>query len=709
MSDAVTNQMQTKSQVSVLLSSLEVLAQHKKIRVLDYQFAQFIARFESQPLVVLAATVVSYQSGQGHVCVFLNNNNLNALFDIADYERQSLLFPVLEAANTTAGQWHQDMAKALVVSSNVGENTPIMFTEHRLYLQRYWYFEQQISQFLMARATQLASVDIKSALSSLFAIDMGFCFRQLQLLKEQGLQLTNFCSDYFHLRDDIGVDNQLLAQYLSNIDTQDELNELYQQFLPQQRIDWQQVAVAQASAALFSVISGGPGTGKTTTVIKLLALLVQQASANQQPLNIELVAPTGKAAARLTESISGAMHRLNIDENLKSLIPTQASTIHRLLGVIAHRQDFKHNAANPLHVDVLIVDEASMIDISLMSKLLDAIGPHTKLVFLGDKDQLSSVEAGSVFADICQGVAKGPNYSAKTKQWLSSQTGFAIDEVCEQQAQSTVIDDCLCLLQKSYRFNEKSGIGVLAKAVNHCDIRSLQAVWSQGFSDIALHTQEKPQKAVVTLASLGYQDFLDKAQTIKDESQVTELLDIFGQFQLLSPTRNGPLGIDTLNEKIEQQLAKHQLIALNQGQWYVGRPIMITSNDHSLQLFNGDIGIVLPPLGDQRQLAQNRVYFKMADGSLKSFLPSRLPSHDTVYAMTIHKSQGSEFDNVVIAIPDSWSPILTKELLYTGITRAKKSVEIFSNAGVLQKMALEQTKRFSGLSSLLAGTNNHGL
>lgn len=695
--------------VQPLLTALEALARHKKIRILDYQFAQFIARFESQPLVVLAAAIASYQSGQGHVCVLLDNNRLNILFDIAEYERHALLSPVLEAANTSASQWHSDIAKALSVSSSVGENAPLMVNEHRLYLQRYWHFEQQISHFLTARATQLTTFDIEPALSSLFDVDMAFCWRQLQQLKEQGLQLTNFCSDYFHLREDIGVDNQLLAQYLANVDSLAELNELYQQFLPQQRIDWQKVAVAQASAAQFSVISGGPGTGKTTTVIKLLALLVQQASANQQQLNIELVAPTGKAAARLTESISGAMHRLTIDDKLKSLIPTQASTIHRLLGVIAHRQDFKHNGANPLHVDVLIVDEASMIDISLMSKLLDAVAPHTKLVLLGDKDQLSSVEAGSVFADICQGVANGPNYSEGTKNWLSQQTGFAINEVSQGQTRHTLIDDCLCLLQKSYRFNEKSGIGVLAKAVNNSDINALKSVWSQGFDDISLHTQDKSQKAVVTLAALGYQDFLNQASAVDNESDVAALLSVFSQFQLLSPTRNGPLGIETLNEKIEQQLAKHRLIALNQGQWYVGRPIMITSNDHSLQLFNGDIGIVLPPLGDERQLAQNRVYFKMADGSFKSFLPSRLPSHDTVYAMTIHKSQGSEFDNVVIAIPDSWSPILTKELLYTGITRAKKSVEIFSNAGVLQKMALEQTKRFSGLSSLLAGTNSHGL
>ncbi|MCG7532101.1 exodeoxyribonuclease V subunit alpha [Psychrobium sp. MM17-31] len=687
--------------MQALLTQLEQLSRDKHIRVLDYQFARFIARFEPSPLVVLAAAVASYQSGQGHVCVYLDNNQLDTLFNLPPFVRSSLLTPLFNAVNSSASQWQQDMTQALNNSKNVGENAPLMLVANRLYLQRYWHSEQAISQFLHQRSTTIAHSDIAARLNDLFRVDIAFCWQQLQALKAQGLKLDSFCSDYFHLREDIGVDSEAMAQYLSNIDSIAELEELYQQFSPAQRIDWQQVAVAQASASKFSVISGGPGTGKTTTVIKLLALLVGQALDNNQSLNIELVAPTGKAAARLTESISGAIKRLNVDEQLKQLIPTQASTIHRLLGVIPNRQAFKHNKSNKLHVDVLIVDEASMIDISLMSKLFDAIAPHTKLVLLGDKDQLSSVEAGAVFADICHGISNGPNYSQQTKTWLTEQMGFVIDELCHNNQQGSVIDDSLCLLQKSYRFNEKSGIGVLASAVNRSDISALQAVWQQGFDDIALHTQDKPQQAVIRLASLGYQDYLTNANALSNAVGVEALLAQFGEFQLLAPTKNGALGVDTLNEKIEQQLIKHQLIAPKQGVWYIGRPVMITSNDHSLQLYNGDIGIVLPDFdGDER--SPNRVYFKMADGSIKSFLPSRLPDCDTVYAMTIHKSQGSEFEHVVMAMPETFSPLLTKELLYTGITRAKKSVEIFSDAGILQKMALAHTKRFSGLVNLLS-------
>lgn len=712
--------MSTNTAVTLLphdvLGALEQLAKDKKIRVLDHQFARFVAQFEQDGLVVLAAALVSYQSGQGHVCVYLDSSSLNTLFGLGEVDLQLHIRPLLQQLPSGVNQWHIAMIDSLKRSQSQGENAPLTLKNNRLYMQRYWQNEQHISQFLIERSQQIQYQNIQAPLNALFKPDLAFCWQKLKQLKSDALSLSTFCSDYFHLRDDIGIDSDGLTQYLTNIESIEELAQLYQQFTPSQCIDWQQVAVAQACVNQFSVISGGPGTGKTTTVTKLLALLVQLAHGEQQSLTIELVAPTGKAAARLTESISGAIDKLNVSDDIKAAIPTKASTIHRLLGVIPNRVDFKHNHRNPLHVDVLIVDEASMIDISLMAKLLSAIAPHTKLILLGDKDQLSSVEAGAVFADICQGIAQGPNYSDNTKQWLNQQTGFALNEVCYSSFDKTVVDDSLCLLQKSYRFNEKSGIGALAKAVNRGDISALKNVWSQGYKDISLTSSENThsgqaahssqsahsfQSAIVQLSVTGYKDYLVRAKQITSEQEVAGLLAQFNQFQLLSPVREGMYGIDGLNEKIEQQLARHHLIALNQGTWYVGRPIMIVSNDHSQQLFNGDIGIVLPPLDSDTQLTQNRVYFKMADGSIKSFLPSRLPDHETVYAMTIHKSQGSEFDDVVIALPPKWSPLLTKELVYTGITRAKKTVEIFSDVGILQKAALTKTERFSGLGVAL--------
>lgn len=693
-----------------VLTQLEVLAKAKKISVLDHQFAKFIAQFESDGLVVLAAALISYQSNQGHVCVYLDSSALSTLFGLNEFDLQQHIRPLLAQLPDGVNQWHTAMITALQNSESQGENAPLTLQDNRLYLQRYWQNEQHISEFLINRSTQINYQNIKEPLQTLFNVDLAFCWQKLNELKSQGLSLATFCSDYFHLRNDIGIETDALVEYLTNIESIDELEQLSQQFTPAQCIDWQQVAVAQACANQFSVISGGPGTGKTTTVTKLLALLVHlsQNSLSQikGSLTIELVAPTGKAAARLTESISGAIDKLNVSDEIKRAIPTHASTIHRLLGVIPNRVDFKHNHRNPLHVDVLIVDEASMIDISLMAKLLSAIAPHTKLILLGDKDQLSSVEAGAVFADICQGISQGPNYSENAKQWLNTQTEFLVNDVCYSSHDKTVIDDGLCLLQKSYRFNEKSGIGALAKAVNNGDVNELKAVWNKGFDDISLTSGEQNQQSIVQLSVMGYKNYLNSAKHINSEEDVAALLKQFNQFQLLSPVREGNFGIDGLNEKIEQQLARHKFISLNQGTWYVGRPIMIVSNDHSQQLFNGDIGIVLPPLDGDAQLTQNRVYFKMADGSIKSFLPSRLPDHETVYAMTIHKSQGSEFDDVVISIPPKWTPLLTRELIYTGITRAKKTVSIFTDVGILQKAALTKTQRFSGLGLALSKQTN---
>ncbi|PKF58125.1 exodeoxyribonuclease V subunit alpha [Alteromonadales bacterium alter-6D02] len=637
-------------QPSIILTILSKLVADNKIRALDYQFARFIAQHDANPWVLLASALTSYQSGLGHVCVDTSRLSRQPIFGLLDRE-VALYF----ADFPLASNWPQQLLEQLSASAVQGTNAPLTVVKQRIYLQRYWQFEQQICAFLTQRAVHFNPQAIRPLLESLFK--------------------------------------------------------------PSNDIDWQQVAVAIASAQQFSVISGGPGTGKTTTVTKLLALLVQmhqqqRQQQNQQQsqhqsqdkgLKIELVAPTGKAAARLTESISGAIDKLDVDDDIKALIPSAASTIHRLLGVIPKRTAFKHNQDNPLHVDVLIVDEASMIDISLMAALFCAIAPHTKVILLGDKDQLASVEAGAVFADICQGLVNGqPNYDQAMRQWLAEQTSFAIEQNTSAQ-QTTPLSNSLALLQKSYRFDANSGIGALAKAVNHSDIGALQSVWQQGFNDIELYPlNEQSPQAIVQMAVNGYEDYLRAAKTVQTEQDVEQVLALFNQFQLLTPLRGGQYGLEQLNQRIEQRLKNFNLIDSRQGVWYIGRPVMISSNDHAQQLFNGDIGIVLPdidtPVGEPNK---GRVYFKMADGNIKSFLPSRLPSHDTVYAMTIHKSQGSEFDHVLMALPEQWSGLLTKELIYTGITRAKKRVDLFTPLAVLTKATRSQTVRDSGLADAL--------
>jgi len=684
-----------------VLSCLALLASDKRIRVLDHQFARFISQYSSDGWVILASAIVSYQSGQGHVCVDLSQLQRQPLFDLAFHEGHYLAPLALD----NQLNWPDVMNRAIQASDVQGQKAPLTLNKHHLYLQRYWYNEQQISQFLRTRGQQHSALEIKPLLDELFKPDLDFIYHQLTNLQQTNMSLLTFCDDYFNLRSDLAHDKPLLAANLTAIDSVSALGRFAATLASEQTIDWQKVAVAVAASNRFSVISGGPGTGKTTTVIKLLALLVQLDSntsdQSMPPLNIELVAPTGKAAARLSESISGALDKLSVAQDIKALIPTSASTIHRLLGVIPNSNKFRHHQHNRLHVDVLIVDEASMIDISLMAKLFDAIAPHTKVVLLGDRDQLSSVEAGSVFADICGELSAGATYSDAVVKWIAAQTGFAAQVLSTPSSvMPSAVADGLAFLHKSYRFGQFSGIGALARAVNQGDISALREVWQQGYQDIGLHQQtDNSRRQIVQLSVNGYQDYLKLAAKVSTKDEILAVISAFNQFQLLTPLRNGNFGLEALNEAIESRLNGFSLIDLSQGVWYIGRPVMILANDHSQQLYNGDIGILLPDLDNEQGAA--RVYFIMADGQLKSFLPSRLPKHETVYAMTIHKSQGSEFDNVVISMPTQWSALLTKELVYTGITRAKKTVDIFSSPAILQKAMQTKTVRVSGLANAL--------
>ncbi|WP_036821148.1 exodeoxyribonuclease V subunit alpha, partial [Photobacterium sanctipauli] len=470
-------------------------------------------------------------------------------------------------------------------------------------------------------------------------------------------------------------------------------------------MNWQKVAAAVALTRQFAVISGGPGTGKTTTVAKLLAALVTQSlqsealDENGQPRlpDIKLVAPTGKAAARLTESIGAAVDSLAVEKVVKDNIPTQSSTLHRLLGSIPNRVAFRHNRENPLHLDVLVVDEASMVDLPMMARLLDALPPNAKLILLGDRDQLASVEAGAVLGDICAFADQG--YSQQQSQLLGQLTGFQFPV----QLQSLgVVADSLCMLRKSYRFHAQSGIGQLAKAINAGRPQQVDRVWQQGFKDIHLYplTSDSYQ-SMVNMSVTFYRDYLD---AIYERCPPAEVLKAFSKVRLLCALREGDFGVVGLNQRIERGLARLGKIAPDEETWYVGRPVMISQNDHGLGLYNGDIGIAMkdsepdPQTGEYR----TRVFFEMPDGSIRGVLPSRLPEHETVYAMTIHKSQGSEFADTLMVLPSEFSPLLTRELTYTGITRAKEKLYLFASPDIVNRSVKLRTERASGLAELLS-------
>ncbi|HAT1609994.1 TPA: exodeoxyribonuclease V subunit alpha [Raoultella planticola] len=476
----------------------------------------------------------------------------------------------------------------------------------------------------------------------------------------------------------VDVDEALLAQTLDAL------------FPASDEIDWQKVAAAVALTRRISVISGGPGTGKTTTVARLLAALIQ--TTRQPRCRIRLAAPTGKAAARLTESLGEALRRLPLTDEQKALLPTEASTLHRLLGAQPGSQRMRYHAGNPLHLDVLVVDEASMIDLPMMARLIDALPEHGRVIFLGDRDQLASVEAGAVLGDICAWVNAG--YTAGRAAQLERLTGYPVP--AGESDVAGALRDSLCLLQKSYRFGSHSGIGSLARAVNNGDRHGVRATLRQAFEDIVLHplSTTEEYEAMLKQSQAGYGRYL---QLLRERAEPEALIAAFGEFQLLCALRDGPYGVSGVNEQLEQMLNRRRAITLpRHSRWYEGRPVMISRNDSALGLFNGDIGIAL------ERGEGLRVWFPMPDGSIKSVQPSRLPEHDTAWAMTVHKSQGSEFDHAALILPAKIVPLVTRELVYTAITRAKQRLSIYADEQVLTQSIVARTERRSGLADIFA-------
>jgi exodeoxyribonuclease V alpha subunit len=455
-------------------------------------------------------------------------------------------------------------------------------------------------------------------------------------------------------------------------------------------INWQKVAAFTALTKPFCVISGGPGTGKTATVGKILALLLEKAGPRRP--RIALAAPTGKAAARLQEAIKETRGTLNCPSSIKEAIPNEASTIHRLLGTIPDSPDFRYNPDNPLPFDTVVIDEASMGDLPLMSKLIQALPSEARLILLGDKDQLASVEAGAVLGDICD-TGNVHCFSKRFADDLKRVTGYGITAEANGRNKGA-IQDCVIELRKSYRFRSDSGIGAASRAVNAGDGDLAVTVMTTGrYGDIEWKGLPHPQalgKALRDLVVEGFESYL-KAR------EVSEIFELFDRFRILCVVREGPCGVVALNALVERILRMERLIEPDQA-WYRGRPVLITRNDYHLGLFNGDVGIVFP---DSEAKGELRAFFPDTGGHLRKFHPLRLPEHETVYAMTVHKSQGSEFDRVVLLLPDRDSPVLTRELLYTALTRSRERVEVWGVERVFRAAVSRRIERTSGLRDAL--------
>lgn len=442
--------------------------------------------------------------------------------------------------------------------------------------------------------------------------------------------------------------------------------------------DRQKLAAALAACQRLLVVSGGPGTGKTTTVVRLLAMLAMLA---ERPLVMAMAAPTGKAAARLSESVASARDSLPVAESVRAQLPRQAQTLHRLLGLRPGAVLPRYHAAAPLPLDVLVVDEASMIDLGLMARLVEALPAQARLILLGDRDQLASVDAGAVLGDLCSQVA----YLPASRAWLA-QAG--IGQLPADEGVPGALADSVVLLTHSHRFRADSGIGKLAALVNGGDgLVALQLLQRGEHADIVLQAQLDDgallQQREPYLAAISQQRPLEEIQAA------------FSRFMLLAAERQQ---VAQANQRLETLL--EQAGSKQAGRdWYAGRPVMITANDYGVGLFNGDIGFTVAR-------AQGlRVAFPAADGSWREFAPGRIPQHETVFAMTVHKSQGSEFDEVWLQLPTNPGAVLNRALIYTAITRARQRFVVAGSQEVWLPAVQSAPVRHSGLADLLRQRN----
>lgn len=427
-------------------------------------------------------------------------------------------------------------------------------------------------------------------------------------------------------------------------------------FPKQNEVDLQKVAAELALHKKLAIISGGPGTGKTSTVARIICLLFHHLGADSK---FALAAPTGKAAIRLQQSIAATIKVLPVEKEVKDILPTQAQTIHRLLGVRKNSPKFFHSSENPMPWDVVIVDEASMVDLALMSKLFDALRPDAKIVLLGDKDQLASVESGSVLADLISSLPE-----------------------------NTVI------LKKSYRFD--TAIKDLAEAVKENQVGK---AW-QILKDIEIDNLRVLQGNIDIHTLLqGYTQYM-KVIERSDFGDIKKLFALFSSFQILCATRRGRRGSERINREVENHLVGTKTVVDG---WYAGRPVIITRNDYGLGLFNGDIGICL----EDREDGRMKVWFERENGEIQSFSPFRLPQHQTAFAMTIHKSQGSEFDEVFIVLPEEDNLALSRELIYTAVTRVRKKLWLLTDKEIFTLALARKTQRHSGLVQMIKDLQSH--
>jgi len=681
--------------VPTTIEQLHSWADQGWLRRLDSALAALLLELDpSAPSVLQVCTaLLTHMEGRGHTCLPLRllQAQPNAVLGWTGAAQTELLAlwqqlpPSLpDWLNTLHASSLVRCVDNLLPPTPADQGQPLVLggtaTEPLLYLRRYWQHEQQVAR------------DIRQRCAASHPVDMALAARWLDRLFGSATPATSTTAT------------------TADAATSDA---------PDTPIDWQRLACAVALRAGLTVITGGPGTGKTYTAARLLALLFAISAAPER-LRVALAAPTGKAAARLRQSIDSSLQelstRLGNTLNLAALTQRMgaARTLHSLLGARSDTRALRFHAGNPLDIDILIVDEASMIHLEMMSALLQALPASATLILLGDKDQLASVEAGAVLGDLCRDAAQG-QYSAQTARYALTTSGQAVPAAyLAHGSTATALAQQTVMLRASRRFGGL--IGQLAQAVNAGHSDRAHALVRSDTSGVLHATRHPSIDTVLQLAVHGragasacYADYLRlihapasrSTQAEQHTEWVTSILRAFDRFRLLCAVHDGDWGTRGLNQSVQRALEQAQLLK-PRGEWFAGRPVMVTRNDPSLDVFNGDVGVTLPGPTNASAL---RVYFLDGD-TLRSVGVSRLAYVETAFAMTVHKSQGSEFLHAALVLPPGGGKVLTRELVYTGITRARDHFTLVeAQDGLLQSAIESRSIRASGLEAQLADSN----
>ena len=650
-----------------LLDWLEKLVDENVLEYGDFTYPLWLyeRKSEHNPSVLLAVAHLCSLTRKGHVGAKLPIH-YQPVSNKSDIEQQIALFdnPNMALLNQNLGTGNKKLPESLVknaphalqessvIGSPESADYPLILDKSHIYFQRYWNYETTIAKLLKKKAGE----------------------RSKPVDEERAWQLIN----------------ELFSQ-----------NDIYP--------DWQKIALWISLKKKLLILSGGPGTGKTYTLIRLVALRYVLNSEADEPLpQVALAAPTGKAAARINESITQSIAELHslVPNELLHQLPTKAQTIHRLLGSRHNHPEFRYNRENVLPHDILVIDEASMVDIALMAKLMEALKPGAQLILIGDKDQLASVEAGSVLGDICslpdalEGASGINQFSKNIFSEMSDSNAFLPIE--EQTTTEQPLLDCMVELKESRRFKKSPEIGQLAEAVNQNKPDDALRLLRNG-EYIFLEQDATQQHLLTVIESQGYlkQDF--------ETSNAGELFRAWRTFQTLCAHRRGPGSSSEINRALDRRmLATKNMATINQqrnnyqAEWYPGRPIMITANLYELNLFNGDIGITVSDTEHENQLS---VCFEKSNhekGEKFRFLsPAKLTHYESAWALTVHKSQGSEFGEVQLVLPDQLSPVLTRELIYTALTRSKNRFSVWGREDIFKKAIRQKIVRTGALLSRL--------